>query len=119
MQGSTKLPNTSKVRNHIILTSRTLQEEFLFGFAEADLLNIKYNVKSCYAESKRSGEKYTETPTYKRESSSEGENLLSSPFSPTSKLKTVKTTVTVRKNHLSSATNLNVRGTLKYIVFVK
>ena len=86
MQSSTKLPSTSEGRNHIILTSRTLQDGFLFSLTDADLLNIKYHVKSCSAKYKRSGERYTETPTSnKREASPE-----SAPFSPTSTLKRVK-----------------------------
>ena len=86
MQGSTKLPSTSEGRNHIILTSRTLQDGFLFSLTDADLLNIKYHVKSCSAKYKRSGERYTETPTSnKREASPE-----SAPFSPQVDLKEFK-----------------------------
>ena len=59
---------------------------FLFGLTDADLLNIKYHVKICYAKYKRSGERYTETPTSnKREASPE-----SAPFSPQVDLKEFK-----------------------------
>ena len=37
VKGRTKLTSTSVGRNHIILTSRTLQDEFLFGLTDADL----------------------------------------------------------------------------------
>ena len=49
VKGSTKLTGTPEGRNHVILTPRTLQDEFLFGLTDADLLHIKYHVKSCYA----------------------------------------------------------------------
>ena len=76
----------------IILTSRKLQDEFLFDLTDADLLNIKYHVKSYYAKRKESGERQTETPTpNKREDS-----LKSARFSPTSRQKIVKTTVNKR-----------------------
>ena len=45
VKGNTKLTSTPESRNHIILTSQTLQDEFLFGLTDADLLNIKYHVK--------------------------------------------------------------------------
>ena len=41
----------------IILTSRKLQDEFLFDLTDADLLNIKYHVKSYYAKRKESGDR--------------------------------------------------------------
>ena len=41
----------------IILTSRKLQDEFLFDLTDADLLNIKYHVKSYYVKRKESGER--------------------------------------------------------------
>ena len=91
MEGSTNLTSTTECRNHIILTTRALQDGFLFVFTDADLLNIKYHVKSCYVKYKRSGKRFTETPTpNKQEASPE-----STPFSPTSILKRVKTTVNV------------------------
>ena len=93
VKGSTKLTSTPEGRNHIILTSRTLQDEFLFGLTDADLFNIRYHVKSRFAKYKRSGERFTETPTLnKREASPE-----SAPFGPKSRLKRVKTTVNVRE----------------------
>ena len=49
VKGSTKLTGPPEGRNHVILTPRTLQDEFLFGLTDADLLNIKYHVKSFYA----------------------------------------------------------------------
>ena len=63
------------------------------GLTDADLLNIRYHVKSCYAKYKGSGARFTETPTpSKREASPE-----SAPFSPKSRLKRVKITVNVRE----------------------
>ena len=83
MKDSTKLTSTPESRNHIILISRTLQDEYLFGLTDADLLNIRCHVKSCHAENKRSWERFTEAPTpNKREASPE-----SVPFSPKSTLK--------------------------------
>ena len=83
VKDSTKLTSTPEGRNHVILTSRTLQDEYLFGLTDGDWLNIRYHVKSCYAKYKRSWERFTETPTpNKREASPE-----SVPFSPKSTLK--------------------------------
>ena len=83
-----------------------------------EITRLIFHVKRCYAKTRGRGQgvrgKITETPTpNKRETSTK-----SAPFSPTSRLKRVKTTVNVREKPCISF-HLNVRGTLKDSVLVK